>query len=146
MHLFAIANFFSYDDLANPTFSAELVDKARLDTLFNVYSLGRGNVQQQTINDVRMQSASILAANEYLGGKVLDKSDVVKLTALSDPLDEVVLAAIDKTRDKRLTGTLEQSRQAAENRGKSYDKFVSAAAADGAQRLREANMPWYAQR
>jgi SPP1 gp7 family putative phage head morphogenesis protein len=139
-------NFFAYDDMANPTFSPELVDKARLDTLFSVYSLGRGNVQQQTINDVRLQSASILAANEYLGGKVLNKSDVLKLTALSDPLDDVVLASIDTIRDKRLKGTIAQSREASQNRGKSYDAFTSAAEADGADRLREANMPWYAQR
>jgi SPP1 gp7 family putative phage head morphogenesis protein len=139
-------NFFAYDDQANPTFSAELVDKARLDTLFSVYTLGKGNVQQQTINDVRTQSASILAANDFLDGTVLDKSDVLKLTALSDELDEVVLGEIDRIRDRRLKGTIEQSRQAALNRGQSYGNFTSAAAEDGAQRLREANMPWYAAR
>jgi hypothetical protein len=139
-------NFFSYDEEANPTFSPGLVDAQRLDTFYNIYTLGRGDVGQDTINTVRMQSAAILAADEQIGGAALTRADRNKLKKLSDADDETVLAEIDKIRDKRLKGTIAQAREAQKNRGKNYDQFTSAAGEDGANRLREANRPWYTQK
>jgi hypothetical protein len=139
-------NFFSYDQEANPTFSPDLVDSQRLDTFYNIYTLGRGQVNQTAINDIRLQSAAILAADEQIGGAALSKKDRAKLEKLSSSDDDIVLSEIDKIRDKRLKGTIAQTKEAQKNRGKSYDQFISAAGEDGAKRLREANSPWYAQK
>jgi hypothetical protein len=139
-------NFFAYDDQAQPTFSPDLVDSQRLDTFYNIYTLGRGQVGQETINTIRMQSAAILAADEQIGGSALTKKDRTRLEKLSSENDETVSSEIDSIRDKRLKGTIARTKDAQTNRGKSYDKFVSAAGEDGAKRLRESSRPWYVQK
>jgi len=138
-----MTNFFAYDEDANPTFDRAKVDAARLDTLYNVYTLGKGTVPGHIVGDVRVQSAGILAADEWLGRTVLTRADRNKLTALASADDEAVYTMIDRVRDQRMVGRLAQARAAFERRGRSYDDFVSAAAEDGARRLRESRLPWY---
>jgi len=138
-----MANMFAYDEDANPIFDRAKVDEARLDMLYSVYRLGKGTVPGHIVGDVRVKAAGILAADEWLGKTVLTRAERNRLMGLASPDDETVYTMIDKIRDQRLKGHLAYAREAFENRGRSYDSFVSAAEEDGARRLREARLPWY---
>jgi hypothetical protein len=129
--------YFAYNETGDPTFSTERVNAAKSEVLFGVYTLGRGNVNQQVIERVRQQAAGVLAADEWLRGQVLSSQEKLLLKRLASTSDDAVLKQIDKLRDKRLRGSLAELSEAQTARGKRYENFISAAEADGAARLRE---------
>jgi SPP1 gp7 family putative phage head morphogenesis protein len=139
-----MSSFFAYDSEANAYFDRGLAESAKNDLFYNLYTLGRGYVWQNVMEDARLQAAGLLAVDDQLGGGVLTRKERNMLLKLASPDDNTALNQIDGIRDRRMRGALGSGKLSMKQ---SYDKFISAAEADGAERLRDARLPqWQAGR
>jgi hypothetical protein len=135
-------NFFSYDDLGNPTFSPELLNNTKNDLLYNIWSMGKGRVTDPQMHPIREKAAALLSGHTQTGGKVFSLKERRILERLASADDDTALAEIDAIRDKRLKGRLAQKRYGTGGGTGTPDaKFISAQEEDSIKYLREANRP-----